>query len=138
MARRWQQRCQRWQVTSRAPRMSGESCIARSSPLNTPEYKVRDTQPDWTSPAEMKIVTDILLNLLGVGELIENLKTVVEDKLGRNRRRSPRSLLEGKVSDGWLDGVAVPVAGQQPRSRHPTLYPKSPGPAPADSHHHRR
>ena len=106
--------------------------------MNTPEYKVRDTQPDWTSPAEMKIVTDILLNLLGVGELIENLKTVVEDKLGRNRRRSPRSLLEGKVSDGWLDGVAVPVAGQQPRSRHPTLYPKSPGPAPADSHHHRR
>ena len=59
----------------------------------------------------MKIVENILLNLLGVGELIDNLKTVVEDTLGRHRPRSPRSLLEGKVSarDGGR-AAAVAVA----------------------------
>lgn len=44
----------------------------------------------------MKLTTHIYLDLLGVVELIENITTVVKDRLGLDKRRS-HAELAGKV-----------------------------------------
>jgi WW domain-containing oxidoreductase len=40
----------------------------------------------------MKLTTQVFLDLLGVGELLENIKAVAEDRLGLHRRRSHAQL----------------------------------------------
>lgn len=56
----------------------------------------------------MRLLTDIYLNLLGVGELLENAGAVLQDKLGR-RRAAPRGL-QGKVrACGCCRSPAAPV-----------------------------
>jgi hypothetical protein len=44
----------------------------------------------------MKLATHVHLDLLGLGELIENIATVVKDRLGLNKRRT-HTELAGKV-----------------------------------------
>lgn len=58
----------------------------------------------------MRLLTDIYLNLLGVGELLENAGAVLQDKLGR-RRAAPRGL-QGKTAivTGGNAGVGYATA----------------------------
>lgn len=56
----------------------------------------------------MRLLTDIYLNLLGVGELVENAGAVLQDKLGR-KRAVPQGL-EGKVGRSFTPRFVAPAA----------------------------
>jgi WW domain-containing oxidoreductase len=65
----------------------------------------------------MKLTTHIFLDLLGVGELLENITTVVKDRLGLNPRRDCRQLA-GKTAivTGGNAGVGLATADALLRS----------------------